>query len=118
MRSLIACVRRSDSWLRLCAVTRFTATKVCTREGSRLTEQEPCIKGRIGGLGISFINVTVAASLWAAGPIQGTACVWPDVRPAVVRPRGGLWLRKDPGTLLPQQRARLLLLLQVQLFAA
>lgn len=58
-----------------------------------------------------------APRLSAAGPIQGTACVRADVRPAVVRPGGGLRLGKDPGTLLPQQRARLLLLLQVQLSA-
>lgn len=62
--------------------------------------------------------LTVAASLRAAGPVQGAACLRADVRPAVVRPGGGLRLRKDPGTLLPQQRERLLLLLQVQLSAA
>lgn len=45
--------------------------------------------------------------------IQGASCVRADVRPAVVRPAGGLWQREDPRTLHTQHSARLLLLLQV-----
>lgn len=49
-----------------------------------------------------------------AGPLQGAAGLWAHVRPAVVRPAGGLWEREEPGTFHPQHGARLLLLLQVR----
>lgn len=50
----------------------------------------------------------------AAGSVQGAACVRAHVWPSVVRPGGGLRLGEEPGTFLPQQRERLLLLLQVR----
>lgn len=47
--------------------------------------------------------------------IQGASCIRTNVRPAVVRPTGGLWQREVPRTLHTQHSARLLLLLQVGL---
>ncbi|CAF96687.1 unnamed protein product, partial [Tetraodon nigroviridis] len=49
----------------------------------------------------------------AAGPLQGAAGVRAHVRPALVRPAGGLRQREEPGAFHTQHRARLLLLLQL-----
>ena len=54
---------------------------------------------------------------FTARQIQRASSIWTNVRPAVVRPPGGLWEWEEPRAFHTQHSARLFLLLQVSILS-
>lgn len=63
------------------------------------------------GLVVLLQLTAVFMFAFAARQIQRASSLRTDVRPAVVRPAGGLWKREEPGALHTQHSARLFLFL-------